>query len=802
MGTSFEATEKKTIDAEEGAEVLDVPARSLSEPLGCLCMGKQIRWLVGIIETDKSVEAVFDLLWPSLDKGERRLSVRRAVNRHALHFLIYKADQAKLEFATLPEEVRPAVVYELLKPGRGQAGTRAILQFARAWFADFQQIASNFNVAEDGPAPPPVDVKELWHELREKPQQDLHFDFWRARLQSPAQRAQDPRAKALLAGKGEISAMRRAEEKRALKRQLTSGIVYHVGTTGSKLVYPCDFPGLPRKKGNTWDPIVRKDVNLPFADYVNTRMHFEKVLVLWGGGGRQKTPTAAGIANHLAENYDAGRYCKASSPDALKPAQEYFGKCVTVILEELCASDVSQNGRKMNASYLKQLFEIRDGGQCRVRNTCVCFHPLQPKILCINDTPEDWLRAVEGFSDDNNEPLKKRMFFVRIDEPAIAPAAVAAHEADLDAIVAQGKRRRRELQGGPASEPDLAPTTAGSADVEATSTPGDSGDDDDVPDNAASASLSDASKLPAGASGPLGPDGKPLFARLPQFVAVYMVFATEVLVRMGEMPGEVHQFYLAALRSVQPNTDTTTLKLVREWLSGEEITKDALYNLIIGQTVLPNWRRLEALGPFSVEAPQSPEEFASCFRERFPGCRGVVPPHLKQGVLSLLGNGPEAESCGRFIYELAAKIPEALAKIQDGAGAITVLQQLGNPRFRALLVARLLSIGDPALYNMEQRHIGDFAELGLWLLLGHQAAQARAMVGTSLFKAGVDKIFLALVEALPSALAAVDQHGVVERLARLHLLPTSAQCVEHMLCEWRKMCLPEGRTARGDPFED
>ena len=34
METSFEATEKKTIDAEEGAEVLDVPARSLSEPLG------------------------------------------------------------------------------------------------------------------------------------------------------------------------------------------------------------------------------------------------------------------------------------------------------------------------------------------------------------------------------------------------------------------------------------------------------------------------------------------------------------------------------------------------------------------------------------------------------------------------------------------------------------------------------------------------------------------------------------------------------------------------------------------------
>ena len=147
--------------------------------------------------------------------------------------------------------------------------------------------------------------------------------------------------------------------------------------------------------------IVRKDVNLPFADYVNTRMHFEKVLVLWGGGGRQKTPTVLGIANHLAKNYDVGHYCKASSPDALKPAQEYFGRCVPVILEELSAKDVSQQGRNMSGNYLKQLFEIRDGGQCRVRNTLVCFHPLQPKIFCINDKPQDWLRAVDGITGAN-----------------------------------------------------------------------------------------------------------------------------------------------------------------------------------------------------------------------------------------------------------------------------------------------------------------------------------------------------------------------------------------------------------------
>ena len=102
-------------------------------------------------------------------------------------------------------------------------------------------------------------------------------------------------AKALLAGKSEISAMRRAEEKRAAKRQLTSSVVFHVGSTGSRLVYPRDFPQLPRKKGKTWDHETRKDVSLPLADYVDTRMHFEKVLVLWGDAGLQKMPTAAGI---------------------------------------------------------------------------------------------------------------------------------------------------------------------------------------------------------------------------------------------------------------------------------------------------------------------------------------------------------------------------------------------------------------------------------------------------------------------------------------------------------------------------
>ena len=102
----------------------------------------------------------------------------------------------------------------------------------------------------------------------------------------------------------------------------------------------------------------------------------------------------------------------------------------------------------MSANYLKHLFDVLNGGQCSVRHTFVCFQPLQPKILCINDTPEDWLKAVEGKTDADDEPLKKRLFFVHIDELVLTEQAVESHEADLDELVEQGKRRRLELQGG------------------------------------------------------------------------------------------------------------------------------------------------------------------------------------------------------------------------------------------------------------------------------------------------------------------------------------------------------------------
>ena len=92
MEDSFGATETETIEAKDDVQVNDVPAHSLSDPWEDLCIGQQMRWFVGFIETDKSTEEIVDLLWLLIDKGGRRLNVRRGVDQRTLHFLMYKAD--------------------------------------------------------------------------------------------------------------------------------------------------------------------------------------------------------------------------------------------------------------------------------------------------------------------------------------------------------------------------------------------------------------------------------------------------------------------------------------------------------------------------------------------------------------------------------------------------------------------------------------------------------------------------------------------------------------------------------------
>ena len=126
--------------------------------------------------------------------------------------------------------------------------------------------------------------------------------------------------------------------------------------------------------------------------------------------------------------------------------------------------------------------------------------------------------------------------------------------------------------------------------------------------------------------------------RSPEYVAVYLVFASDVLVRVGELEQGIFDHYLAELRdrnlamadayvqtahcTVSFLTDTTTLKLVKQWLADGEISENALYNIVIGQTVLPNWRCVEALG-FST-FPRRPRRQSSQSRPAGRCCSGGV----------------------------------------------------------------------------------------------------------------------------------------------------------------------------------
>ena len=134
-----------------------------------------------------------------------------------------------------------------------------------------------------------------------------------------------------------------------------------------------------------------------------------------------------------------------------------------MILEELRADDTSQHWRKLSANYLKELLNVPDGGQCRIRNTNVIFFPRQPKILCVNDKPEDWLKAVKGKKDSDDVPLERRLLFVEADDFLIDPKAVEAHESALDEVMQKFKQRRIECndKNDLATESTTASTTCG-----------------------------------------------------------------------------------------------------------------------------------------------------------------------------------------------------------------------------------------------------------------------------------------------------------------------------------------------------
>ena len=446
------APETTTPRKEEGAESKDVEGigrflHARADETGCAeKFSRRTRWAVLRLEGEADTQSLYSTLWRALGKeGKRWLSV--AEHSGAMWALLYKSDDAEMNLAALPV---PATLYGLPREvtAGGPASRAATAEFARAWLGHARQSTSNFTVESDEEQH--ATAKELLDDCRDLPEEEFLLSLAAAKVGGAS-----PRAQLLRKLSPELKALRSA----ARKRQAERDFIFRVGENATKLEYPRDIEVLTQKTGRTYNAREGKDELRAFGDYAEGALHLEKVLVLWGPAGRGKTQAARCVAKHLAIGHGTARYVSAGNVDELKAAQHEFEEGVPIILEELGANDVSQHGRRLSANYLKNLLNVPDGGTCRVRNRNVRFHPRQPRILCINDKPEDWLARIGDLRDSDGLALKRRVFFVEADQVLLAPEALVAHDEQLGDVMKQFKRRKLEYMGL-VGEPEEGSTTA------------------------------------------------------------------------------------------------------------------------------------------------------------------------------------------------------------------------------------------------------------------------------------------------------------------------------------------------------
>ena len=118
------------------------------------------------------------------------------------------------------------------------------------------------------------------------------------------------------------------------------------------------------------------------------------------------------------------------------------------------------------------------------------------------------------------------------------------------------------------------------------------------------------------------------------------------------------------------------------------------------------------------------------------------------------------------------------------------------------MLARLLSVVDTKFFDWNNRGLGHYAKVGLWLLMGKTREEA-SRLATSTNEEACHATFESLLTILPGVLAKMDEHGLLRKLEELNIEPLCAQNIEHLLCEFQKM-LSSGATKakRGREYEE
>ena len=302
------------------------------------------------------------------------------------------------------------------------------------------------------------------------------------------------------------------------------------------------------------------------------------------------------------------------------------------------------------------------------------------------------------------------------------------------------------------------------------------------------------------------------------FVDIFLLFGAEAVERLSAQAGSKERL-LARLEPAARDafcerrrctfswmTDTTSLALVRGGIAPNiQNGPNLLYSVVVGVVALNSRERFEAFAPLDVAAPLSAAAFAAKFEPLFG--RAAPPQAILQAVrctLQRYRRGNHFENTALFVEDMGRRVPAAWAEIEAAgfgpdapAAVLRVLRGLGLGPFCAIVAARLLSVADPRLFDLGHQGLGQYARMGLGLMTGLPREEAKAFSTDREKAAEADCLFATLLAALPAALRQRDTDGVIAQLERLHLQPLAAQTVEHMLCEYRKILAPGGRTRGG-----
>ena len=213
-----------------------------------------------------------------------------------------------------------------------------------------------------------------------------------------------------------------------------------------------------------------------------------------------------------------------------------------------------------------------------------------------------------------------------------------------------------------------------------------------------------------------------------------------------------------------------------------------------------------------VQVALQASEFKTMVQPRFGRC--APPAAILQSVRSVLkpfGQGNHFDNSAQFVQHMGVKCTSAWNNIQlilqsAGPGDDVSVQvrsilkvELGLSPFTSMMVARLLSIGDPRCYPSAVCNLFLFSSMGLGMIAGLDQQEAKSFGTRSTCSAKNTKrrLFEDLLRVLPGVLQKHDKDEILSKLEQLHLEPLSACTCQHLLCEFRKLKCPKHRRNGG-----